>query len=108
MPADETSFTELIQQPTRATDRLVGERALRHSVLPWIRILPADAVDELVAEFVETVRAAAAVNNMTPVAQMLVEWQHTAEAYADPELSAALTQAHQGGPWRGAGARPLT
>jgi hypothetical protein len=144
IPADEVPFTELIQQPTRTTGRLVGGRALRlrrrdaedlvlmsagraqqegevvdltarllagmlkqhggpefirrvlPSVLPWTRFLPTDAIDELAREFVETTEAAASVNNMAPVAQLLAEWRRTAEVYADPELHAALTRAHEG------------
>jgi hypothetical protein len=53
-------------------------------------------VDELAAEFVATVHAAAAMNNMVPVSQLLTEWRHTAEVYADPDLHAILTRAHGG------------
>jgi hypothetical protein len=66
------------------------------TVLPWTRFLPAAVADELAAEFVATAHAAAAVDNMAPVAQLLTEWRHTAEVYADPELHAALTRAHEG------------
>jgi len=71
-------------------------RRVLPAVLPWTRFLPPDAIDELATEFVDTIEAAAAVNNMTPVAQLLAEWRHTAEVYADPELYAALTRPHEG------------
>jgi hypothetical protein len=76
-----------------------GADLIRHvlpTVLPWIRFLPAAAIDELAAEFVQTVHAAVAVNNMAPVFQLLAEWRHTAEVYADPELHAILVHAHEG------------
>jgi hypothetical protein len=138
------SFTELIQHPTRTTERLAGVRALRlrrrdaddlvlmsagraeqegevidltarllagvlqemgsvavirrvlPTVLPWVRFLPDDAVDELVTEFIDTTYAAAEVNNVAPISQLLTEWRHTAEVYADPELYAVLSQPHEG------------
>lgn len=71
-------------------------RRVMPAALPWLRFLPADAIDELVTEFVDTVPAAAAVNNMAPVSQLLTEWRHTAEVYADPELYAVLSQPHEG------------
>ncbi len=66
------------------------------TILPWTRFLPGPAVDELVREFLDTAEAAAGVYNMAPVAQLLAEWRHTAEVYADPELYAALTRDHEG------------
>jgi hypothetical protein len=71
-------------------------RRVLPATLPWVHFLPADAVDELAAEFVTTIRAAAAVNNMTPVSQLLTEWRHTAEIYADPQLAAILVRPHEG------------
>jgi hypothetical protein len=71
-------------------------RQVLPAALPWVRFLPDDAVDELAAEFVATVHAAAAMNNMVPVSQLLTEWRHTAEVYADPDLHAILTRAHGG------------
>lgn len=38
-------------------------RVLR-AVLPWVRFLPAGAVDELVQEFIDTTQAAAEINNV--------------------------------------------
>jgi hypothetical protein len=71
-------------------------RQVLPAALPWVQFLPGAAVDELAADFVVTVRAAAALNNMAPVSQLLAEWRHTAEVYADPELHAILTQEHEG------------
>lgn len=50
----------------------------------------------MVAEFVETAQAAAEINNVGPITQLLAEWRHTAEVYADPELHAILTSPHHG------------
>jgi hypothetical protein len=71
-------------------------RRVLPSVLPWIRFLPADAVDEFVSEFIETTLAAAEMNNVAPIAQLLVAWRHTAEVYADPELYSTLSRPHEG------------
>jgi hypothetical protein len=60
------------------------------TVLPWVRFLPAEDVDQLASEFVSTAEAAAAVGNTAAISQLLAEWRHTAEIYADPELHAAL------------------
>ena len=61
---------------------------------------PAEAVDELGAELVATLRAAVSIDNLWPVSQLLVEWRHTAEIYADPVLYRAATRVlgEDGGP----------
>lgn len=61
------------------------------TVLPWVRFLPTEDVDQLAGEFVATAEAAAAVGNTAAVSQLLAEWRHTAEIHADPELHEALT-----------------
>jgi Family of unknown function (DUF6247) len=142
-PLGEVPFTELIQHPTRTTERLGGGRALRlrrrdaddlvlmsaaraeqeHEVvdltarllagvlaervgvelvrqalpaaLPWVRFLPAAAIDEFAAEFAATVNAASSLYTVVPVSQLLTQWRHTAEVYADPELHAILSQPHE-------------
>lgn len=76
-----------------------GLDLVRHvlpTVVPWMRFLPADDVEVLVAELADTILAAAAVNNLAPISQLLVAWQHTAEVYADPKLHAILTADHEG------------
>ena len=71
-------------------------RQVLPTVLAWVRFLPPAAVDELAAEFAATVHAATEVGTLAPVSQLLIEWRHTAEIYADPELHMALTQPHEG------------
>jgi hypothetical protein len=60
-------------------------------VLPWVRFLPAADRHILVQEFIDVTEAAASVDNMSPIAQLLIEWRHTAEVHADPELHALLS-----------------
>jgi hypothetical protein len=71
------------------------ERILRESVLnvfAWTRFLPDDAIGEFLTELVAVARASAEIRNLRPVAQVIAEWQHTAEIYADPELHRQLTR----------------
>ena len=60
------------------------------TVLPWVRFLPTEELDELASEFVATAEAAAAIGNTVAISQVLTEWRHTAEIYADHELYQAL------------------
>jgi hypothetical protein len=61
------------------------------TALPWVRFLPAGDLDVMAGEFVATTEAAASLGNTTAVSQLLVEWRHTAEVHADPDLHRALT-----------------
>ena len=65
-------------------------RELLPVVLPWVRFLPAADRDILVQEFIDVTEAAASADNVSPIAQLLAEWRHTAEVHADPELHALL------------------
>ena len=82
-----------------ADGALILRRVLPQA-LPWVTFLPAEAVDEFVAELVATLRAAVSIDNLWPVSQLLVEWRHTAEIYADPLLYTAATRVlgDDGGP----------
>ena len=70
--------------------------------LPWVAFLPDGGTDELVEELVATLRAAISIDNLWPVSQLLIEWRHTAEIYADPHLHAEATRrlGADGGPVR--------
>jgi hypothetical protein len=61
-------------------------------VFPWVRFLPAADRHTFLVEFVETLRAVEDLDKLGPVTQMLTEWRHTAEVYADPTVLAALTR----------------
>jgi hypothetical protein len=71
-------------------------REVLPTVLPWVRFLPPAAVEELTVEFIAVAEAAAGVGNTAPISQLLAEWRHTAEVYADPELHALLTRRTDG------------
>jgi hypothetical protein len=60
-------------------------------ILPWARFLPPADREVLITEFTETAEAAASIDNVAPIAQLLIEWRHTAEVHADPELYALLS-----------------
>jgi hypothetical protein len=73
-----------------------GDRAPMLDVLPdvfpWVEFLPSDDRSQFLAELVGLLRAAEDLDNLTPVAQLIIEWQHTAEVHADPALLTALRQ----------------
>ncbi|MGH3696904.1 MAG: hypothetical protein ACRDRX_23475 [Pseudonocardiaceae bacterium] len=75
-------------------------RRILPQALPWVTFLPTEAVDELIAELVDTLRAAVSIDNLWPVSQLLVKWRHTAEIYADPLPHVAATRelGDDGGP----------
>ncbi len=88
---------EVIELTARLLSSLVrhaGGHALLEEllpeVLPWIRFLPAADLSILVQEFIDVTEAAASVDNVAPIAQLLLEWRHTAEVHADPQLHALL------------------
>ncbi|MFI5905941.1 hypothetical protein [Dactylosporangium sp. NPDC051541] len=58
----------------------------------WARHLPQSARAEMLRELEDATHA----NNPNPpsIRQVLIEWEHTAEAYADPDTYAALTAEH--------------
>jgi hypothetical protein len=67
-------------------------REVLPSALPWVRFLPAADMDVMADEFVATTEAAAAIGNTAAISQLLIEWRHTAEIHADPDLYRALTE----------------
>jgi hypothetical protein len=73
------------------TDEAVRERLQASAeAIPWLSFLPTKRRQEFLAEFFRTAEAAAELGVMTPLAQLLREWQATAAIYADPELAAEL------------------
>lgn len=66
-------------------------REVLPTAVPWVRFLPAADIETMADELVATTEAAAALGNTSAVSQLLIEWRHTAEVFADPELHAALT-----------------
>ncbi|MGA8116405.1 MAG: hypothetical protein WCA46_22340 [Actinocatenispora sp.] len=99
MSADRAAREEEV---TAASGRLLGELlhepdtlplvlGLMPRVFPWVHFLPGSAVEQMVAELVQVTAAGAGIENLAPVAQVLTEWRHTAEIYADPDLAQALS-----------------
>jgi hypothetical protein len=62
------------------------------AVFPWIRHLPEDARREFAAEWLDTLSAAADLDNNAAVEVVVAEWRSTAEIYADPALYAIATR----------------
>jgi hypothetical protein len=75
----------------RSGNGAVLRKALPDAV-PWMTFLPDRDADTFVRELVEVLRGAAAIDNLAPVAILLIQWKHTAEVHADPELLAAVTR----------------
>ncbi|MCP2324624.1 hypothetical protein HDA40_003131 [Hamadaea flava] len=80
--------TRLLSEIARTDPHLLA--GLLPRVLPWVRFLPAEAIDEFAKEFVAIAAAAADLGNMASVSVVLTAWRNTAEAYSDPELFAIL------------------
>jgi hypothetical protein len=79
--------------------RTGNSAALRQALpeaVPWIMFLPPEDVDSMLTELVETSRAAAALENLAPIALLLVQWRHSAEIYADPVLRSAASRELEG------------
>lgn len=68
-----------------ALDRIATRLSV---VLPWVGLLPKSLHAEFVAEFQDTARACIAVARFDRLAILLEAWKATAEAYADPSLTA--------------------
>jgi hypothetical protein len=62
-------------------------------VFPWVRFLPPADGQAFVSEFVKVLHASEDLDNLAPAWQLIVEWKHTAEVFADPELLAVLRAA---------------
>ncbi|MFI9385329.1 hypothetical protein [Kutzneria sp. NPDC052558] len=90
---------EVLSATTRIFVALIAKDAAARTLLtevipeafPWVRFLPKQDVQQFLVELVETLRAAEDLDNLAPVAQLIVEWKHTAEVHSDPELKRALT-----------------
>ncbi|MGH3853035.1 MAG: hypothetical protein ACRDR6_05965 [Pseudonocardiaceae bacterium] len=93
-------FARLLAGFLHDADGALILRRILPQALPWVTFLPAKAVEKLVEELVATLQAAVSIDNLWPVSQLLVEWRHTAEIYADPPLHTAATRelGDDGGP----------
>ncbi len=59
---------------------------------PWMELLPPADRRLFLDEFSRVVTAAAVLDTMTPLTQLLREWRATAEVHADPELARGLAR----------------
>jgi hypothetical protein len=59
-----------------------------------MRFLPDEEKEHFAVEVVETLEAAKSLGTPTPVIQLITEWRHTAEVWADPHLVEIFTTDH--------------
>lgn len=85
------------------TARLLAAVTQRHpdlvndflpAVLPWVRLLPDQEQITFAHEFVSTAEASGSLGSPAALAQLLIEWRHTAEVHSDPELHRPRTRDH--------------
>ena len=60
--------------------------------LPWLSWLPEDEEVECVKQMVVDLAAGASVKSYRAFFQHLIQWKHSAEIHADPELLAEITR----------------
>jgi glyceraldehyde-3-phosphate dehydrogenase/erythrose-4-phosphate dehydrogenase len=93
-----TQDDELIDVATRLLRAVMSNPVVRSThlleilpkVFPWIRFLTDGDRMTFAQELVDAMDASESLGSPTPVLQLITEWRHTAEIYADPELLAAL------------------
>lgn len=86
--------TRLIAAVLRQVDDDGQDRLLDTlpEVFGWTRFLPVEDQRQFLTELAGTLHGTEDLDNFAPVAQLIIEWKHTAEIYADPQLAAALAQ----------------
>lgn len=89
-------FTSRLLAGLVRTENIGALRQALPEALPWSTFLPAEDIDTLLAELVDTARGAVALDNLSPIALLLAQWRHSAEIYADPALHALLTREPEG------------
>jgi hypothetical protein len=89
---------ELVDVAARLLRAIMSDPVLRSKyvmtilpkVFPWMRFLIPEDQTSFVQEFIDTMEAGEEVGSSAPVLQLIAEWRHTAQIYADPELLEAL------------------
>ncbi|MEV6151631.1 hypothetical protein AB0L53_14915 [Nonomuraea sp. NPDC052129] len=89
-------FTSRLLAGLVRTENIEALRQALPEALPWSTFLPAEDVDTLLTELVDTARGAVALDNLAPIALLLTQWRRSAEIYADPALLAILTREPEG------------
>jgi hypothetical protein len=82
-------FIAMVNHSDQATELMLD---VVPEVFPWVQFLPGEEARTFLYELVDTLRAAESINNAAPVAQLIAEWQHTAEVHADPQLREILAR----------------
>ncbi|MFG2692752.1 hypothetical protein [Kitasatospora sp. NPDC048407] len=94
--ASVVDFTSRLLAGLVRTENIDALRQALPEALPWTTFLPAEDIDTLIAELVDTASGAVALDNLAPIALLLAQWRHSAEVYADPALHALLTREPDG------------
>ncbi|WP_406318768.1 hypothetical protein OHA77_15260 [Streptosporangium sp. NBC_01639] len=89
-------FTSRLLAGLVRTENIAALREALPEALPWSTFLPPEDVDTMLAELVDVARGAVALENLAPIALLLVQWRHSAEIHADPALLALLTREPDG------------
>ena len=88
--AESDTLSALAQLIAAFLDDDACERLISHLAdpFPWIAFLPSKFQKEFVGDFLQTARACASVGRFDRLTIAISAWQATAEAYADPHLTA--------------------
>lgn len=93
-----TQDEELVEVAARLLRAIMNNPVVRShhlpdllpQVFPWVRFLTADDRMTFVQELIEVMDASEDLGSPAPVLQLITEWRHTAQIYADPELLETL------------------
>lgn len=87
-----TSLFVVLLQHSKEVSALIAD--VMPAVFPWVRFLPPEEKEHFAVEIVETLEAAKSLGTPAPVIQLITEWRHTAEVWADPRLVEHFTRDH--------------
>lgn len=94
--SDTRGFTARLVAGLVRTGNTAALRQALPDALPWSVFLPEEDFEVMLGELVDTARAAAAPENLAPVALLLAQWRHSAEIYAEPALHTIVTREPEG------------
>lgn len=70
--------------------------ALLAAELPWLSWMPRSEQMDCIPEILNNLAAGAETGTFEPLARSILEWEHTAEVWADPQLARRLTSSFPG------------